>query len=385
MKNIMNSPRLKLLVPAVLVALLLTFGICTAVGYTAAGGIALALFWLSAAVAAKLFEATKPFSYPLVVIGCVTSSMYFPWLYLEYFGVPTTKFIIPILQVIMFSMGTQLSVKDFRQVIVQPGAVVVGIGAQFLIMPLTGFFIASIFPFPKEIAAGIILIGCVPCGIASNVMNFLAKANLPLSLSLTVVATLLGPIMTPLWMKILIGESLSLDYGKMVWEIVQLVIFPIVAGVTVKHVFKINSVKFEKFLGLFSMFGLLLTFVFINAAGRDHLMKIGFLLIFACLMHNTLGYFFGYWLARLFRFDNKSCRTIAIEVGMQNGGLASGLAIQMGKAATMGLAPAIFGPLMNITGSALAIWWRKKTERAETGDALKNKTATNGDDAGGNV
>lgn len=113
------------------------------------------------------------------------------------------------------------------------------------------------------------------------------------------------------------------------------------------------------------MFGLLLTIVFINATGRDNLMKTGLLLILACLLHNSLGYFFGYWLAKLCRLDEKSCRTVSIEVGMQNGGLASGLAIQMERAATMGLAPAICSPLMNITGASLAIWWRKKTETSE--------------------
>ena len=356
---------LKTFAVAAIFLLLASFVVCVAAGWHVAGGIALALFWFTAAGAVKFAGTTKPFSYPLVVLGCVTSSMYFPGLYKEWFGVPTMTFIIPILQIIMFGMGTQLSLKDFRQIVVQPGAVFVGVGAQFLIMPLIGFTIASVFPFEKEIAAGIILVGCVPCGIASNVMNFLARANLPLSLSLTTVATLLGPLMTPLWMKWLIGESIAIDYMAMAWDIVKLVIFPIAAGIVVRRVFRLYSAGFEKFLGLFSMFGLLLTIVFINAAGRDNLLKIGLLLILACLLHNVGGYFLGYWAARLFRFDEKSCRTIAIEVGMQNGGLAAGLAIQMGKAVTMGLAPAICSPLMNITGASLAIWWRKKTERQE--------------------
>ena len=355
----------KYLLLAILPLLLLAFIVLTIADFLSAGGIVFALFWFIAAIASKLFEASKPFTYPLVVIGCVTTSMYFPWMYREWFGVSTMGFITPILQVIMFGMGTQLSMKDFKQIVVQPGAVFVGVAAQFLIMPIVGFVIASTFPLEKEIAAGIILVGCVPCGIASNVMNFLAKANVALSLSLTTVATLLGPIMTPLWMKFLIGESIQIDYLGMSWEIVKLVIFPIAAGVIVRRIFRIHSVAFEKFLGGFSMFGLLLTIVFINAAGRDNLLSIGILLIVACLLHNCLGYFFGYWLGRLFRFDEKSCRTIAIEVGMQNGGLASGLAIQMGKAVTMGLAPAICSPLMNITGATLAIWWRKKTERQE--------------------
>ncbi|AWI09571.1 bile acid:sodium symporter family protein [Ereboglobus luteus] len=366
---------IKTLAAASLLLMLAAFGVCTAAGWFAAGGIALALFWFAAAGAAKFSENTKPFSYPLVVIGCVTTSMYFPGLYESWFGFKTTGFVIPILQVIMFGMGTQLALKDFRQIIVQPGAVFVGVGAQFLIMPLVGFTIASLMPFEPEVAAGIILVGCVPCGIASNVMNFLAKANIALSLSLTTVATLLGPIMTPLWMNWLVGESLDIDYWKMAGDIVNLVIFPIAAGLVFKAIFlrKESAARFvEKFLGVFSMVGLLLTIVFINAAGRDNLMRIGALLIVACLLHNCGGYFLGYWLARLFRFDEKSCRTIAIEVGMQNGGLAAGLALQMGKAATMGLAPAICSPLMNITGASLAIWWRKKTERQEEKNNTKN-------------
>ena len=98
----------------------------------------------------------------------------------------------------------------------------------------------------------------------------------------------------------------------------------------------------------------------ITAAGRDSLLDIGLLLILACLLHNSAGYFLGYWICKLARMDEKSCRTIALEVGMQNGGLASGIALQMGRVATIGLAPAVFGPMMNITGSSLATWWRGK-------------------------
>jgi BASS family bile acid:Na+ symporter len=109
------------------------------------------------------------------------------------------------------------------------------------------------------------------------------------------------------------------------------------------------------------MTGLLLTIVIINAAGREHLLKIGVLLILACLIHNLAGFLFGYWIARLVGLDERSCCTLSIEVGIQNGGLASEIALQMGKIATIGLAPAVFGPLMNITGSSLATWWRGRS------------------------
>ncbi|MDO4574309.1 MAG: bile acid:sodium symporter family protein [Planctomycetia bacterium] len=347
----------------ILGVLLVTFVVLTGWGATSVAGIVLALFWLGAALYARFFPTFQPFCYPLVVLGCVTTSMYFPGMYRVWFGQNTTDFVTPILQVIMFGMGTQLAWKDFRQIAIQPWGVFIGVGLQFCVMPLVGFFIVSVFSFPKEVAAGILLVGCVPSGIASNVMNFLARSNVALSVTLTTVATLLGPILTPLWMKILIGDTLELDYTQMAWTILNLVVLPILAGLLVKSIFLSRlsekaRIAFERFLGFFSMVGLLLTIVFINAAGRDALLSIGFLLILACLLHNTLGYFLGYVLAKCCGLDESSCRTVSIEVGMQNGGLAAGIATQLGKAATMGLAPAICSPLMNITGASLAIWWR---------------------------
>lgn len=344
-------------------------------GYTFPAGICLILFWFILAMISRRSELGKPFSYPLVVLGCVTSSMYFPDLYLKWFGIPTTHFVIPVLQVIMFGMGTQLAMRDFRQITRQPWGVLIGIFAQFLIMPITGFVIATTFPLPKEIAAGIILIGCVPSGIASNVMNFLAKANIALSVTLTTIVTLLGPFITPLWMKMLIGTSLDIDYLKMMGDIVNLVVLPIAIGIIFRALFPITTKRLERHLAFFSMIGLLLTIVFINAAGRDNLMQVGLLLIFACLLHNLLGYLFGYLMAKACRLDERSCRTVSIEVGMQNGGLAAGLAIGLGRAATIGLAPAICSPLMNITGASLAIWWREHSQHLTDPESEKESSS----------
>ncbi|MDO5552937.1 MAG: bile acid:sodium symporter family protein [Planctomycetia bacterium] len=362
------------LVPIVCLGL---FVLLTSLHLPQFGGVCFILFWLAAAILARGSELGRPFCYPLVVLGCVTSSMYFPGLYLNWFGVPTTKFVIPVLQLIMFGMGTQLSLADFRQVTRQPWGVLIGVFAQFMIMPVAGFLIATTLPLPKEVAAGIILVGCVPSGIASNVMNFLAKANMALSVTLTAVATLLGPIITPLWMKALIGTSLDLDYMQMTWDIVRLVVLPIAAGLTFRALLPKTTKKMEKHLAFLSMIGLLLTIVFINAAGRDNLMKVGALLVFACLLHNTVGYILGYWLAKACRLDERSCRTVSMEVGMQNGGLAAGLAIGLGRAATMGLAPAICSPLMNITGATLAIWWRGRPIKNDNNDENDNSDNAN--------
>jgi BASS family bile acid:Na+ symporter len=140
-------------------------------------------------------------------------------------------------------------------------------------------------------------------------------------------------------------------------------LLPLALGIAFKTLAKGSKEYLDKALALISMAGIGVIIVVITAAGRDSLLDIGLLLILACLLHNLTGYTLGYWICRLFRMDEKSCRTIALEVGMQNGGLASGIALEMGRVATIGLAPAVFGPMMNITGSSLATYWRDRQGR----------------------
>ncbi|MCK4748039.1 MAG: bile acid:sodium symporter family protein, partial [Bacteroidales bacterium] len=322
-----------------------------------------------------------------------------------------------------------MSFRDFAGVVKMPKGVLLGLACQFTIMPVVGFTIATTFGFPPEIAAGIILVGSSPSGLASNVMSFIAKANLALSVTLTAVATMLAPLITPSLMKLLAGQFVPIDFWDMMLGIINIVILPIIAGlifnavaydretrksiivqaviyllmiagknlilyqtadvatgaaftqlgkdllwflvlpivaaVAFKNLVKGNKGVLDKALAFISMAGIGVIIIVITAAGRDSLLEIGFLLILACLLHNSTGYFLGYWICKLARMDEKSCRTIALEVGMQNGGLASGIALQMGKVATVGLAPAVFGPMMNITGSSIATWWRRKSESAK--------------------
>jgi BASS family bile acid:Na+ symporter len=154
-----------------------------------------------------------------------------------------------------------------------------------------------------------------------------------------------------------------LQFGK---DLAWFLFLPIIASLLFSRVKGDKKTIVNKITALFSMAGIGAIILVITAAGRDSLLDIGLLLILACLLHNSTGYFLGYWICKLARMDEKSCRTIALEVGMQNGGLASGIALQMGKVATIGLAPAVFGPMMNITGSSLATWWRRKSESEET-------------------
>jgi BASS family bile acid:Na+ symporter len=261
----------------------------------------------------------------------------------------------------MFGMGTSMSIRDFAEIITSPKGVFVGVSAQLAIMPLVGFLLAKISGFPPEIAAGIVLIGCSPSGVASNVMAYLAKANLALSITITSVATLLAPFVTPLLMKILAGQFVEIDVLTMMWSITKMIILPIGAGLLFNHLLHGRTKWLDKAMPLTSMLAIGLIIIVITAAGRDSLLDIGGLLLLLVLAHNLFGYLFGYLYARLVGMNERDARTISIEVGMQNGGLASGIANTLGKIATMGLAPAVFGPLMNITGSILASYWHKKT------------------------
>ena len=375
------------------------------------------------------FNSLKGFSYTLWLFTAVAASMFYPQYFTSIGSFQLKKLIVPLLQVIMFGMGSQMSFEDFKGVIKMPKGVLIGIFSQFTIMPLVGFTIARIFNFPPEIAAGIILIGCVPSGLASNVMSFLARANLALAVTISAVTTLLSPFITPVLMKWLGGQFIEVDFWSMMLDILNMIILPIIAGFTFNlfarrnagsRSFKIQMIVYpliillttlvfarsrnadigqffiqffkslgwffllpmagaivisrflkpddkvmEKGLSLISMAGIAVIVTVITASGRDSLLQVGALLVVTSLLHNLTGYSLGYTISWLLRMPERDRRTIAFEVGMQNGGLASGLALQMGKIATVGLAPAIFGPLMNITGSVLANWWRGRAAKDE--------------------
>lgn len=317
-------------------------------------------FFLCSAIAFRGHQQLKGFAYTVMIFGSVTMALYYPGYFIEYNGYKLSGLITPLIQLIMFGMGTSMSVGDFVAVVKTPKAVIIGVMAQFIIMPILGFTLANMSGFSPEIAAGIILIGCSPSGLASNVMNYLAKANLALSITITSITTLLAPLITPLLMKFLAGAFIEIDMVKMMWDIFKMVIIPIGAGLLFNRLLKGKSSWLDAAMPVLSMAGIGIIIVIITAAGRDSLLEIGFMLIGIVMVHNLSGYLIGYWSGRMFKMNERDCRTIAIEVGMQNGGLASGIAKEMGKIATIGLAPAVFGPLMNITGSILASYWHRR-------------------------
>ncbi|MCJ8164058.1 bile acid:sodium symporter family protein [Pontibacter sp. E15-1] len=322
-------------------------------------------FFAALAVAFRGYAHLRGFSYTVMIFAAVTMALYYPGYFVEAGGFQFAVLITPLIQLIMFGMGTSMSVQDFIGVARMPKGVIIGILCQFSIMPFLGFALASVSGFSPEIAAGIILIGCSPSGLASNVMNYLAKANLALSITITAITTLLAPLFTPLLMSLLAGAFIEINILDMMWDIVKMVILPIGAGLLFNKLLRGKAKWLDDAMPLVSMFGIAFIIVIITAAGRDSLLEIGGLLIALVLVHNLAGYTLGYWAGRLFRMNERDCRTIAIEVGMQNGGLASGIAKGMGKIATVGLAPAVFGPLMNITGSILASYWHRRPPAGE--------------------
>ncbi len=302
----------------------------------------------------------KKYAYPLSIILIVIIAFNFPNYFIEINGIKLSKFIIPILQVIMLGMGSTITTEDFVSVIKTPKLVLIGLLAQFMIMPLLGFGLTKLFDFPAEIAAGVVLIGCSPSGLASNVMAMLAKANVALSICITTLATLLAPILTPLLMKTLGGELIEIEFLNMVWDMTKIVILPVVLGVLLNKFLPEFMAKIKNILPYFSMVGIGFIITIVTASGQKSLETVGLLLLLAVFIHNMGGYLLGYFAAKLLKLKEKDARAIALEVGMQNGGLASALANEMGKLATVGLASAIFGPMMNISGSLLASWWGSK-------------------------
>ena len=320
----------------------------------------LILSFLALALGMRGTKNLKGFSFTVLIFAAVSLSLFYPQTFLQWGDFQLKKLIVPLLQIIMFGMGTAMSFKDFYGVIKMPKGVLVGLICQFSIMPFLDFSLATLFDFPAEIAAGVVLIGSSPSGLASNVMAYLAKANVALSVTLTAVATVVAPFMTPLLMKYFAGAFVPIDFVAMMLSIVKMVILPVILGLVFNHFFHGKAKVLDKAMPVVSMSAIALIIVIITAAGRDSLLSIGILLIIAAIIHNLMGYLLGYWSCRLLKMKEQDCRTIALEVGMQNGGLASGIALEMGKVSTVGLAPAVFGPWMNISGSSLATWWRDK-------------------------
>ena len=269
-----------------------------------------------------------------------------------------------LLGIVMFGMGMTLKLSDFKLVFQRPRDVFIGALAQFTIMPLLAYLLATAFGLPPELAAGVILVGTCPGGTSSNVMTYLARGDVALSVSMTMTTTILAPIVTPLLTWWLAGAWVEISLAAMMMSIVQVVILPIVAGLIINSFFEAQVQKVVKILPLVSVTAIVLIVGGVVAVSSQKIMETGLLIMAVVMCHNLLGYGTGFLLAKALHMDLAKAKAISIEVGMQNSGLATSLAmLHFGPAAA--IPGAIFSVWHNISGSLAANYLSSRMNKEE--------------------
>ena len=297
----------------------------------------------------------------LVLLAAVVS-MVMP----EWFVWIDTWTINPLLGVIMFGMGMTLSPQDFRVVLSRPKDILVGCAAQFIVMPTLAWLLAKTFSLPPELALGVMLVGCCPGGTASNVITYLAKGDLALSVGMTAMSTVLAPLLTPLLVWVMAGTFVNVDTVGMLLSIVYVVIAPIVTGFLMQYYLPKLTSRVSPYLPAFSSLVIALVVVIVVSHNADRLLTAGLLVIVVVMLHNLCGLALGYAVGRLLRLSHKKRTAISIEVGMQNSGLASSLANLHFAMYPMATIPgAVFSVWHNISGALVAKLYSMKAETAD--------------------
>ncbi len=277
-----------------------------------------------------------------------------------------TWVINPMLGVIMFGMGLTLSPHDFRIVLSHPKDILIGCLAQFTVMPLLAFGLAWAFSLPKELALGVILVGCCPGGTASNVITYLAKGDLALSVGMTATSTLLAPVLTPLLVWLMAGTMVDVDTMGMLLSIVYVVIVPIICGLLCQRFLPRITKCVVPYLPALSSIAIAMVVGIVVSHNADRLLVGGLMVVVVVMAHNLLGLLIGYILGRLLRLTRPKCVALSIEVGMQNSGLASSLAVLHFAAFPFATIPgAVFSVWHNISGAMAAKLYQR--------NSLKNK------------
>ena len=271
------------------------------------------------------------------------------------------------LGIIMLGMGMTMTVGDFKGVLQNPKAVLIGVIAQFVVMPGLAFVLCKVFSLPAEIAIGVILVGCCPGGTASNVITYMAKGNTALSVACTSVSTVIAPLLTPAIFYLLASQWLEIDAGSMFVSILQVVLFPIVLGLIIRAVFKQKVEQYIQVMPLISVIAIVAIVAAIIGASKASILQSGLMILGVVMLHNGLGYLLGFWASRFFKLSYPDSKAVAIEVGMQNSGLGVALAAVHFAASPITAVPsAIFSLWHNISGPALATYWAAKADKVET-------------------
>ncbi|AIZ79238.1 bile acid:sodium symporter family protein [Actinobacillus equuli] len=261
-----------------------------------------------------------------------------------------------LLGIVMLGMGLTLTFKDFAEVTKNPKAAILGVIAQFVVMPSIAFVLAKAFQLPPDLAIGVILVGSCPGGTSSNVMTYLAKGNTALSVACTTVSTLLAPLLTPAVFYIFASEWLEIDAGAMFVSVLKMVLLPIFIGVVIRSIFKQKIEQFSQTMPLISVFAIVMIVTAVVSVSKDRIIESGLLIFLVVVLHNGLGYLIGYLIGRVFKLPIADSKTIAIEVGMQNSGLGAALAALHFKVNPLIAVPsAVFSFWHNISGPILAM------------------------------
>lgn len=274
-----------------------------------------------------------------------------------------TTVINPLLGVIMFGMGLTLSVSDFRILFQHPKEVITGCLAQFTIMPALAWALAEAFALPADLAIGVMLVGCCPGGTASNVITYLAKGDTALSVGMTALSTILAPLLTPALVWLLAGTTTQVDTAGMLLSILYVVIAPVIGGVLCQKYLPKFTKRAIAYLPAFSSLMIMFVVGIIVAHNSGKLMTGGLIVIIVVILHNLGGLAAGYLIGRLMHLEPKRCTAISIEVGMQNSGLASSLAVTHFATAPLATVPgAIFSVWHNISGAIAARIYSAKNQ-----------------------
>ena len=298
----------------------------------------------------------------LIVVLVTVVALFLP----SSFNWISTSAITPMLGVVMFGMGLTLRPSDFKPVLQHPKDILIGELAQFLIMPSLAWLLSKLLALPEELALGVVLVGCCPGGTASNVICYLAKGDVPLSVAMTGVSTLLAPVVTPALVWLLAGESVDVDIAGMFLSIVQVVIVPIVLGFAANHYFGQTTRRIVPLLPMISTLSIAFIIGIIVAHNSASILTCSLIVAVAVILHNVLGLALGYGLTALTGSEPSKRSAIAIEVGMQNSGLATSLATTHFTMFPMAAVPgAMFSVWHNFSGSIAAQIFRKQADRKQ--------------------
>ena len=270
-------------------------------------------------------------------------------------------FVIPLLSIVMFSMGLTLKTKDFYRIFKNFKIILLGIFLQFLLMPGIGYFLISIFDLETVIAIGILLVGTAPGGTASNVICYLAKGDIALSISLTTCSTFLAVFFMPTLFWLYTGTDIDVPILQMMLSIFKIIILPVTLGVILNSLNLKFLNRIKNALPLIAVTAIVIIIATIIGSSSDQILIYGWLILLIVIFHNLLGFIFGYYSCYLLNLDKKTSRTIAIEVAMQNSGLATALAIKY-FGAISAIPAAFYSVWHNISGSLIASFWKKSTK-----------------------